>query len=476
MKVAVVGSGIGGISAAYHLAKDGHEVVLLEKNETLGGHTYEMEIDGEMVDIGFMMFGDSNPNVKAWFKSLGLTEADGTTKKRIPMSLTVTSKIKGDLQFSSRSPFHGSVLNLFDLRIWRVLRDIYRFTMDLMTMPVKEDITTREWIAEGRYSKEFFHYYFLAFVSILWTVPKNDVLDLPVTQFLRCLKTHSNSLYIPLWQVIMRTLGRRSARPKHLWWYIGSAYIEPFIKIFTEEYNGTVRYNATVDQVEKGGKAVILEGGERIECDHVVLATHADESAHMLRWSEKSHRSLMRFYFHKSMMYVHRDPALLPKSNKVWSSWNVLICNEDQYILTYWMNRIQHLNSKKDVFVTITPYEEFEGQRPDEDKTISAFRWDHPRLLADCIPQDDIIQEEGVTLSGCWLGRGFHEDGFVAGRRAAAIIRDPKHRKTALYEDPGNIATPAVPPFGVPLSFHLFGATVVGLVGYGVAKYLDVKF
>ncbi|EGZ09397.1 hypothetical protein PHYSODRAFT_522490 [Phytophthora sojae] len=476
MKVVVVGSGIGGISAAYHLAKDGHEVVMLEKNETLGGHTYEMEIDGEMVDIGFMMFGDSNPNIKAWFKSLGLTEADGTTKKRIPMSLTVSSNIEGDLQFSSRAPFHGSVLNLFDLRIWRVLRDIYRFTMDLMTMPVKEDITTREWIAKGQYSEEFFHHYFLAFVSVLWTVPKNDVLDLPVTQFLRALKTHSNSLYIPLWQVIMRTLGRRSARPKHLWWYIGSGYIEPFLKIFTEEYNGTVRYNATVDQVEKGGKAVILEGGERIECDHVVLATHADESAHMLRWSEKAQRSLMRFYFHKSMMYVHRDPTLLPKSNKVWSSWNVLICNEDQYILTYWMNRIQHLNSKKDVFVTITPYEEFEGQTPDADKTISAFRWDHPRLLADCIAQDEIIQEEGITLSGCWLGRGFHEDGFVAGRRAAAIIRDPKHKKTVLYEDPGNIATPPVPPFGVPLNFHLFGATVVGLVGYGIAKYLDVKF
>ncbi|CAH0490205.1 unnamed protein product [Peronospora effusa] len=76
MKIIVVGSGIGGISAAYHLVKDGHEVVLLEKNATIGGHAYEMKIDGEMVDIGFMMFGDSNPNIKEWFKMLGVTQPD----------------------------------------------------------------------------------------------------------------------------------------------------------------------------------------------------------------------------------------------------------------------------------------------------------------------------------------------------------------------------------------------------------------
>ncbi|CAH0479965.1 unnamed protein product [Peronospora belbahrii] len=468
MKVVVVGSGIGGISAAYHLVKDGHEVVLLEKNVTIGGHTYEMEIDGEMVDIGFMMFGDSNPNIKEWFKALGITQSNGTTKKRIPMSLTVTSDVEGDLQFSSRAPFHGSVLNLFDLRIWRVLRDIYKFTMDLMMLPVKESITTREWAAKGRYSNEFIRHYFLAFVSILWTVPKHDVLDLPVSQFLRCLKTHSNSLYIPLWQVILGALGRRSDRPKHLWWYVGSSYIKPFLKLFTDEYNGTVRCNAHVAEVMRGGKAVILEGGERIECDHVVLATHADESAKLLRWSEHAYHSLMRFHYHKSMMYVHRDPVMLPLSNKVWSSWNVLITKDDQYILTYWINRIQRLNSKKDIFVTITPHD-FQGKRPAPEQTISVFRWDHPRLLADCIPQDEIIQEESISLSGAWLGRGFHEDGFVAGRRVAAMLRDPKHKNTALYEDPGNIPVPAVPPFGTPLSFHLCGVAVIGLVGYGIS-------
>ncbi|KAL7684353.1 hypothetical protein Plhal304r1_c036g0111121 [Plasmopara halstedii] len=86
------------------------------------------------------------------------------------MSLTVTSDVEGDLQFSSRAPFHGSVCNLFDVRIWCVLIDIHKFTMDLMTIPVKDQITTREWALRGRYSNEFFRHYFLAFVSILWMI------------------------------------------------------------------------------------------------------------------------------------------------------------------------------------------------------------------------------------------------------------------------------------------------------------------
>jgi predicted NAD/FAD-binding protein len=444
---------------------------LLEKNDRVGGHTYDMEIDNELVDIGFMMFGDSNPNIKDWFKSFGITQADGTTKKRIPMSLTVTSDIPGDVQFSSRRPFNG-IGGLFDRRIWRILFDIYNFTWELMTMPVKAGYTTREWAAKGKYSPEFFRHYYLAFCAILWTVPKEDVLNLPATQFLRCLKTHSNSLYIPLWQVILGALGRRTDRPRHQWWYIGSAYIEPFLKFFTEEHKGTVRYNAEVKTVEKGGKAVVLASGERIECDHVVLATHADESASFIPWSKAGVESLMKYHYHKSMMYVHRDPSFLPPKKNVWSSWNVLITKSDEYVLTYWMNRIQRLKSKKDVFVTITSHD-FAGKKPDEKQTISAFRWDHPRLLADCIPQDEILQEEGITLSGAWLGRGFHEDGFVAGRRAAAIVRDKKHTKTPLYEDPGNIAVPPMPPFGVPLVFKLTGAAVVGAIGYGVAKLIE---
>ncbi|OQR84941.1 hypothetical protein ACHHYP_12496 [Achlya hypogyna] len=469
MKVVVVGSGIGGISAAYHLAKDEHEVILIDREDYIGGHTYAIEVDGESVDLGFMMYGDSNPNIKQWFKDFGITKEDGTTYKRIPMSLSVDSDVPGDMQFSSRKPF-GSFLELFSLKKWRVIYDIYNFTVDLLTMPVKSNVSTAEWAKTSRYSEAFFRHYYLPFVAILWTVPKHDVMALPASQFLRCLKTHSNSLYIPLWQVIMGALGRRMDRPKHLWWYIGSAYKAPFLKFFTEQ-KGVVKTGSKVVAVAQGGKSVTLENGEVIECDHVVLACHAEESAALLPWSKKNN-NLMDYYFHKSHMYVHRDPSFLSNDKKAWSSWNVRITDNDDYILTYWMNRIQYLKTKDDVFVTITPGG-YKGKTPAKEHLIMDFPWDHPRRLADCIPQDDILQEDGITLSGAWLGRGFHEDGFVAGRRAALIVKDKSHTKTALYEDPANIATPPVPPFGMPIGVSLFFASVAAGAAFGVAKVAE---
>ena len=464
MKVVVVGSGIGGVSAAYHLAKDKHQVILLEKNKELGGHAYAVEIDNESVDLGFMMFGDSNPNIKAWFKSLGLTNKDGTTSTRIPMSLSVTSDVPGDIQFSSRKPFSSSS-DLFNGTLWRILVDIYRFTVDLLTMPDKSNITTRQWAEENSYSPEFFRHYFLPFVAILWTIPKKDVMDLPVSQFLRCLKTHANSLYIPLWQVVMGALGRRADRPKQLWWFLGSKYRAPFQKIF-EANGGAVKCNSKAVEVGPGGKYVKLDNGETIECDNVIMAGHGDESAKLIPWS-KWCDELKKYAFHNSMIYVHRDPKFLPEQRNAWASWNVRITEKDEYIMTYWMNRIQRLQSSKDVFVTITPLG-YEGTLPQKDTILMEFPWDHPRLLADCIPQDQIIQEPGITLSGAWLGRGFHEDGFVAGRRAASIVKDKANASVELYKDADNIPVPPVPPFGMPVGVGVFFAAVVAVSGYSI--------
>lgn len=462
MKVIVVGSGIGGVSAAYHLQKDNHDVTLIEKNDQIGGHAYHVEIDGERVDLGFMMYGDSNPNIKAWFKSLGLTKPDGTTNIRIPMSMSVTSELDADLSvFSSRRPF-GSFRDVFNGKLWRIIVDIYRFTVHLLDMPDKGTRLTKDWIADGDYSPAFYRFYFLPFVAILWTIPKSDVLALPASQFLRCLKTHANSLYMPLWQVLLGTMGRRMDRPKHLWWYCGSKYHVPFLREFQAK-GGKVRVASNVVQVGRGGTHVTLESGERLECDYVVLAGHAEESAKLLPWSPESVKSLNKFSFHQSMMYVHRDPKFLPPDRQAWGSWNVRITAQDEYIMTYWINRIQRLSSKQDVFVTITPLD-YEGTKPKEDLVIMSFPWDHPKLLADCVPEQEIIQEEGISLAGAWLGRGFHEDGFVAGRRAAWIAKDSKtYKNVALYEDPDNVPIPAVPAFGMPWSVSCFFAATIAL-------------
>ena len=59
-KVAVVGSGISGISSAWFLSQK-HDVTLFEKNPTLGGHTNTIDATlrtGETipVDTGFIVY------------------------------------------------------------------------------------------------------------------------------------------------------------------------------------------------------------------------------------------------------------------------------------------------------------------------------------------------------------------------------------------------------------------------------------
>ncbi len=52
MKIIVIGSGFGGLSAAIRLQSDGHKVMILEKRDKLGGRAYVYEQDGFVFDGG----------------------------------------------------------------------------------------------------------------------------------------------------------------------------------------------------------------------------------------------------------------------------------------------------------------------------------------------------------------------------------------------------------------------------------------
>ena len=77
MKIAIVGGGISGLSAAWMLARE-HEVTLYEAADRLGGHanTVDIELDGRKtpVDTGFIVYNEHNyPNLTRLFDALGVT-------------------------------------------------------------------------------------------------------------------------------------------------------------------------------------------------------------------------------------------------------------------------------------------------------------------------------------------------------------------------------------------------------------------
>ena len=71
MKIAVIGSGISGLSAAYYLSKK-HKVDLFEQDDHFGGHTFTYDIKEENkvtpVDLGFIVFNElTYPNLIKFF-------------------------------------------------------------------------------------------------------------------------------------------------------------------------------------------------------------------------------------------------------------------------------------------------------------------------------------------------------------------------------------------------------------------------
>ena len=71
--IAVIGSGIAGISAAYFLSSK-YNVHLFEKNNYLGGHTRTVKVQTDkniFVDTGFIVFNDRNyPDLIKFFDHL----------------------------------------------------------------------------------------------------------------------------------------------------------------------------------------------------------------------------------------------------------------------------------------------------------------------------------------------------------------------------------------------------------------------
>ena len=58
MKIAVIGAGIAGNVAAWHLQREGHDITVFEAGSHVGGHTHTHEIDGHAIDTGFIVFND----------------------------------------------------------------------------------------------------------------------------------------------------------------------------------------------------------------------------------------------------------------------------------------------------------------------------------------------------------------------------------------------------------------------------------
>jgi len=415
MNVAVIGSGISGLSAAWLLSQR-HNVTLIEADDRIGGHTHTVECkvagDTVPVDTGFIIYNHATyPNLTALFDYLNVPTAP--TDMGFAVSLE-----SGRFEYSANGLLRlfGNWRNVVDAGHWRMLRDIVRFfrtgARDLDK--VDEHMTLGEFVKAHGYSKEFLERHLLPSAGAIWSSAPSQMLDYPARSFLTFFDNHGLLKFRnrPAWRTVVG--GSRE--------YVKRMLADGKVRVLTGH---------PVKSVKRSETSVTVQAGEIFEetFDHVVIAAHADSALAMLDTpSPDERRMLGAFRYSRNRAVLHRDPAFMPSDRWLWSSWNYLseagakveICN-----ITYWMNSLQPLNTKTDFFVTLNPIREPAAGTIERDMV-----YDHPIFN----PETGKMQPELWSLQGkrrtwfcgSYFGAGFHEDGLQAGLAVAEQLGNVK--------------------------------------------------
>lgn len=412
MRIAVIGSGISGNSAAWAL-NSSHDVVLYEKRMRPGGHSATADIEHEgthlSVDTGFIVYNDLNyPNFTALIDHLGVES------KKSDMSFSVSAE-NGRLEWSGASlnAVFAQRRNLLSPRFLKMLRDIFRFnkrSVEDLDAGRLTDVTLGQYLEREKYSGGFVNDYLLAMGAAIWSTPISEMHAYPAESFVAFFKNHRLlSFDRPQWRTISG--GSRS-----------------YVERLTAPLGSRVRLGTQVVSIarQNGTVAVTDITGNTDIFDQVVLASHTDQSLAMLADPSDSERDILgAIHYRPNEVYLHKDEDLMPRLKSVWASWNYMSDRDAgetrDVTVSYWMNRLQNLDPSKPVFVTLNPF-----KPPREDKIFARYVYDHPQFDAGALRAkrrlDEIQGVNNTWYCGAWQGNGFHEDGLVSGLKIAKAL------------------------------------------------------
>ncbi|PPD44076.1 MAG: NAD/FAD-binding protein [Methylocystis sp.] len=410
-KIAVLGTGIAGLSAAWLLAGS-NDVTVYEKGPYAGGHSNTVDVagpDGRIaVDTGFIVYNEpAYPNLTALFGHLGVA----TTPTDMTFSVSLNG---GALEYAGNDLFSlfAQKRNLFSRRFWSMLFDIRRFYAEApIDLPKMEGVTLGAYLDANNYGAAFRDDHLYPMAAAIWSIPARQVSQYPAQAFTRFCENHG----------LLKIAGRPVWRT-----VVGGS--REYVKKLIEPIGDQVVLNAPISRVTRDADGVTVEwpgGAERF--DHVVIAAHADQALAMLGDpSPEERRILSRFAYGRNETILHGDAALMPKRRSVWSSWNYLAPGSDASLsVTYWMNELQHIPETTPLFVTLNP-----AVPPREDLTHRRFVYEHPIFdLAAIEAQRELWSLQGERRTwycGAYFGAGFHEDGLQAGLAVAEHLGGEK--------------------------------------------------
>lgn len=405
-RIAIIGSGISGLGAAWAL-RNTADVTLFEKDDRLGGHacTHTFDYGGVAlnVDLGFIVYNGLNyPNLIGFFEALGVETAESD------MSFSVTDP-EGWTWASTAAGIFAQKRNLLSPRFHRFWQTILKFN-DIARNDLEAgritDTTLGAWLDRHGFDEDFRNNYVLPMGAAIWSTPEQRMLDCPALSFFQFFDNHRlMHKERPKWRTVSG--GSRN--------YVARAAADLGSRIRTG--SGVTRVHPFSDKV-----AVVLESGAMEVFDHVILACHSDQSLRIVERDYEDPAFLLRSVkYRPNTIYLHRDPALMPGRKSAWASWNVLKQTNGDICLTYWMNRLQAIDSARPVFITLNP-----EKPPAPELTFHQYTFDHPQFdtpaQAAVRSLKRIQGRNGLWFAGAWMGRGFHEDGLKSGLSAALSL------------------------------------------------------
>lgn len=405
-RIAIIGSGISGLGAAYAL-KDQADITVFEAGERAGGHAHTTDIDYDghkmSVDVGFIVYNALNyPNLIAFFDALGVqTEAsDMSFAVSNPTGYEWASTLKGI--FAQKRNFFRPKFHTF----WRTILKFNDLAREELLAGNIDDISLGSWLQKHGFEQDFLDNYILPMGGAIWSTPEAEMLDYPAQSFFQFFENH-------------RLMHKE--RPK---WRTVSGGSRNYVETVAKLLGPRLKLKAPIQSVSTFGTKVRVtkSDGATELFDDIILATHADTTLDLLDAQFETRRFLLgSTRYRPNDIYLHRDPSLMPKRKAAWASWNVMKQNTPEMCLTYWMNRLQNLDPSRPLFVTLNP-----ETPPAEALTFARMEKAHPQFDT---PAEAAVRElkrlqgkDGIWLAGAWMGSGFHEDGLKSGLSCALSL------------------------------------------------------
>jgi len=410
MKIAIIGSGISGLSAALLLSQK-HQITLFEKDNRFGGHANTVEIKKNnksiSVDTGFIVFNKLNyPNLIGFFEHLNIE----TIKS--DMSFAVSAR-NGELEYSgSVGGMFAQKKNYFNLKFYKMLKDIIRFFIfgHKYAFNVKDNESLQDYLIRCKFSDEFANDHIIPMSSAIWSCPEKEILSFPAKNLLTFFKNHQliNFFIRPKW----RTVKGGSIQ-----------YVNKVIKKLKRDTNNKILLNTKITSITSKNNKIRIQYDKNFETfDKIIMATHPDKTLELIKdLDKKSTEILGKFKYQKNTVFLHSDPFAMPKIKRTWSSWNYISNKNGNSSTTYWMNQLQDLNTSLNVFVSLNPF-----KIPKKSLTHKKITYEHPIFNNNTneaqIQIKDIQGKDNIFYVGAWLGYGFHEDGIASAVKIAKSL------------------------------------------------------